>query len=245
MVDADPDQLDAPLRELGLDLLVDRELVGADRAEVEGVEDEQDLPAPEVGERDLFAVLVAQGEVGGRLPAAIIDAGRARRPGRGSARGRCARGSAACGGACRPASAGRGASGGLWRASRRCSVSSLIRSVSSATWTSAEPVSPSARPYLPISSLFFSLVRLICRQKAAHSGHGRWKLAQTALARPRRRSVHLGDQLLDPGEALLAAQALDEGDPQRRCRRGPPRGRSGRSRSGPRGRSRRSAGRRR
>ena len=50
-----------------LDLLVDRELVGADRAEVERVEDEQDLAAAEVGERDLVAVLVAEGEVGRRL----------------------------------------------------------------------------------------------------------------------------------------------------------------------------------
>ena len=67
LVDADPDQLDALLLDLRLDLLVDRELVRADRAEVERVEDEQDLAAAEVGERDLLAVLVAQGEVGGRL----------------------------------------------------------------------------------------------------------------------------------------------------------------------------------
>jgi hypothetical protein len=33
-----------------------------------------------------------------------------------------------------------------------------MRSVSSATWTSAEPVSSPDRPYLPISSCFLSFV---------------------------------------------------------------------------------------
>ena len=67
VVDADADQLDALRLDLGLDLLVDGELVRADGAEVERVEDEQHAPAAVVGQRDLLAVLVAQGEVGGRL----------------------------------------------------------------------------------------------------------------------------------------------------------------------------------
>ena len=67
VVDADADQLDALLLEFGLDLLVDRELVRADGAEVERVEDEQHATTAEVGERDLLAVLVAQREVGGRF----------------------------------------------------------------------------------------------------------------------------------------------------------------------------------
>ena len=45
VVDADPDQLDALRLDLWLDLLVDRELVAADRAEIERVEDEEDLAA--------------------------------------------------------------------------------------------------------------------------------------------------------------------------------------------------------
>ena len=67
VVDADPDELDALRLEVGLDLLVDGELVRADAAEGERVEDEQHAAAAVVGERDLFAVLVAEREVGGRL----------------------------------------------------------------------------------------------------------------------------------------------------------------------------------
>ena len=61
------DHLDALGLELRLGLLVDGELVRADRAEVERVEDEQQLAAAEVGERDLLAVLVAQREVRSRF----------------------------------------------------------------------------------------------------------------------------------------------------------------------------------
>src|SRR4249919_2189509 len=89
---------------------------------------------------------------------------------------------------------------------RRCSVSSLIRSVSRATWTSAEPVSPSARPYLPISSLFFSLVRLIAKKAPCSSEESRPLEASTDPLRVLDVGAHLGDQLLDAGEALLATQ---------------------------------------
>src|SRR4051812_30799658 len=67
-VDADPDQLHPLLGDLRLDLLVDRELVAAYGAEVAGVENEEDLAAAVVGERDLLPILVAEGEVGGLLP---------------------------------------------------------------------------------------------------------------------------------------------------------------------------------
>src|SRR5215218_6169095 len=94
---------------------------------------------------------------------------------------------------------------------RRCSVSSLIRSVSSATWTSAEPVSLSPRPYLPISSLFFSLVRLISLKSRAPGGSRPLESSTDApgvLDVP----VHLLDQLVDLVVGALAAEALDEGD---------------------------------
>src|SRR3954467_4176660 len=97
---------------------------------------------------------------------------------------------------------------------RRCSVSSLIRSVSRAIWTSAEPVSPSARPNLPISSFFFSLVRLISKKEPCSWRRSRPLEASTDALRVLDIEAHLGDQLLDAGEALLAAQALDEGNPQ-------------------------------
>src|SRR3954452_204423 len=63
-VDADPDHGHALGLDLRLDLLVDRELVAADRAEVERVEDQEDLLAAEVGERNLLAVLIAESEIG-------------------------------------------------------------------------------------------------------------------------------------------------------------------------------------
>src|SRR5918997_1560043 len=47
------------------------------------------------------------------------------------------------------------------RCSRRCSVSSLMRAVSSATWTSVEPVSASPRPYSATISRFLSAVSVI------------------------------------------------------------------------------------
>src|ERR1700742_2036465 len=67
-VDAEADQRDPGVGELALDaLLVDRELIRADGAEVERIEGDQDLAALEVGERDLFPVLVFDGEVGSRV----------------------------------------------------------------------------------------------------------------------------------------------------------------------------------
>src|SRR5689334_3093317 len=97
---------------------------------------------------------------------------------------------------------------------RRCSVSSLIRSVSRATWTSAEPVSPSARPYLPISSPFFSLVRLILKKAPCSGRRSRPLEASTDALGVLDVDAHLGDQLLDAGEAPLTAQTLDESHAQ-------------------------------
>src|ERR1700733_3688132 len=100
--------------------------------------------------------------------------------------------------------------------SRRWPVSSLIRSVSRATWTSAEPVSPSARPYLPISSLFFSLVRpMSCSPQKNRAPRGSRPLeASTDALGVLDVAAHLRDQPLGVGEALLPPQPLDEGDPQ-------------------------------
>src|SRR5919108_4470980 len=53
------------------------------------------------------------------------------------------------------------------RCSRRCWVRSLMRAVSSATWTSVDPVSESARPYLETMSRFASAVSVIRRKTVA------------------------------------------------------------------------------
>src|SRR4029077_10635716 len=98
--------------------------------------------------------------------------------------------------------------------SRRWPVSSLIRSVSRATWTSAEPVSPSARPYLPISSLFFSLARLISKKVSRSEWSSPPLGAITDPVSALDIGAHLDDQRLDPREGFLASQAGDEGDPQ-------------------------------
>ena len=67
-VDRDAVQLHTGRLQLAEDLLVHVELVGADRAEVERVED-QDRRLPAKGlERDLVAVLIPQLEVGRRGP---------------------------------------------------------------------------------------------------------------------------------------------------------------------------------
>ena len=62
-VDTDPDQGDAGVVQLGLELFVERQLVGADRAEIERVEGEQHSPAGEVGKGNLLAGVVRKGEI--------------------------------------------------------------------------------------------------------------------------------------------------------------------------------------
>src|SRR4051812_717463 len=68
VVDADSEQRGTPLFDLREYLLVDRELVRADRAEVGREEDQHDLAAAEVHQRYLLAVLVAEREVGRLRP---------------------------------------------------------------------------------------------------------------------------------------------------------------------------------
>src|SRR4051794_8737057 len=63
-VDADPDERGTPLLDLRQDLLVDGELIGADGTEVERVEGEDEPAAGEVGGRDIFAILIGEGELG-------------------------------------------------------------------------------------------------------------------------------------------------------------------------------------
>src|SRR5215217_7419238 len=62
-VDRDAEQSRAPLLELREYLLVDAQLVGADRAEVGRVEDQYHRPPAEVGERDLVAILIGKPEI--------------------------------------------------------------------------------------------------------------------------------------------------------------------------------------
>src|SRR3954449_7445123 len=90
---------------------------------------------------------------------------------------------------------------------RRCSVSSLMRAVSSATCTSAEPVSSPDRPYLPISSCFLSLVSGIRGKGERLVARGLRDDLPCGLAL----AVHLRDQLLYGREAALSPEPADEG----------------------------------
>src|SRR3954449_7816341 len=64
VIDADAQHLEVRLVEARLHLLVDRELVRTDRAEVTGIEREQDASPTKVREGDLLALVVRQREVG-------------------------------------------------------------------------------------------------------------------------------------------------------------------------------------
>src|SRR5918998_1911761 len=98
------------------------------------------------------------------------------------------------------------------RCSRRCSVSSLMRAVSSATWTSVEPVSASPRPYSATISRFLSAVSVIEPETvAAETSLG---TGVGDLARLHQIALHLVHEGVHGVEALLAAHALEEGDPQ-------------------------------
>src|SRR5919109_4037294 len=108
------------------------------------------------------------------------------------------------------------------RCSRRCSVSSLMRAVSSATWTSVEPVSPSSRPNLATMSRFASAVSVIRRTTVAGTGsptgrlRGRRRIPGRLAYLPRQDDVamHLLNELVRRLEALLAPHSLDECDAQ-------------------------------
>src|SRR3954454_10091018 len=93
------------------------------------------------------------------------------------------------------------------RCSRRCPVRSLIRCVSSATWTRVLPVSCSFSPNWVTISRLRSAVRLMReRRVAGSSGDGPGLVDVRA---------HLLDERLDRVEAPLAAQALEEFEAQR------------------------------
>src|ERR1700722_4702878 len=79
-----------------------------------------------------------------------------------------------------------------------------MRSVNSAIWTSALPVSWGVSPNLAISSCLRSWVSVMRRLRLAEQLPGLRDVA-----------VHLLDQLLHRAEALLAAQAGDELDGDR------------------------------
>src|SRR5918998_1300559 len=76
--------------------------------------------------------------------------------------------------------------------SRRCSVSPLMRSVRSATWTSVEPVSRSS-----------------CRRSGSRRRNAS---SSTQFPSPLDVGPHLLDERLGGGEASLPAQAREKGD---------------------------------
>src|SRR5918911_5459928 len=93
------------------------------------------------------------------------------------------------------------------RCSRRCAVRSLIRCVSSATWTRVFPVSCSFSPNWAMISRLRSAVRLMRQRRVAGSSCDRPGLVDVR--------AHLLDERLDRVEALFAAQPLEELEAQR------------------------------
>ena len=158
----------------------------------------------------------------------------------------CAAGSPGSAGGARPASAGRGGSGGLCFCSRRCSVRWLMRSVRSATWTLVLPVSRSLAPNLAAISRFRSVVSVIggatvadalgARTRSATEAGVRLRQPAAHIARAGDVAVHLLDQRLDAWRSA-ARRAGGAGSPgAARCRTGRRRSRSGTPRSARRGR---------
>src|SRR3954470_14072188 len=90
---------------------------------------------------------------------------------------------------------------------RRCSVSSLMRCVSSAICTRVLPVSWAFSPNWATISLLRSWVSVMRQRRVAGSPRDRPGLVDVA--------THLLDERLDRVEALLAAQSLEELQAQR------------------------------
>src|SRR3954447_4172818 len=88
-----------------------------------------------------------------------------------------------------------------------------MRSVSSATWTSVVPVSPSPWPNLATISCLRSAVTLMRRRKVAEA-LGSTRAPGADLAGLLDVGGDLLGQGLDRGEELLSAQPLQEVDPQ-------------------------------
>src|SRR3954451_12321072 len=93
------------------------------------------------------------------------------------------------------------------RCSRRCPVRSLIRCVSSATWTRVLPVSCSFSPNWEMISRLRSAVRLMRQRRVAGAACDRPAL----VAAP----ADVLAERLDGLETALAAQALEELEAQR------------------------------
>src|SRR4051812_13881218 len=91
--------------------------------------------------------------------------------------------------------------------SRRCAVRSLMRWVSRAIWTRVLPVSCSFSPNWATISALRSWVRLMRQRRVAGSSRDRPSLVDVP--------AHLLDERVDRVEALLAAQPLEELEPQR------------------------------
>ena len=85
-----------------------------------------------------------------------------------------------------------------------------MRSVSSATWTSVDPVSAPPRPYLSTSSAFFSLVRDISslKHEGASWGASGTREASTHLAGLLDVPVHLRDQFLGDAKRFSPRRRL-------------------------------------
>src|SRR3954451_25443284 len=84
-----------------------------------------------------------------------------------------------------------------------------MRAVSRATWTSVDPVSLSPLPWRATISCFCSTVSVMRRAKLAALARRGTDFAGLIDV-----PAHLGDELVDRVEALLAPQPLEEGDPQ-------------------------------
>src|SRR3954469_15539770 len=91
--------------------------------------------------------------------------------------------------------------------SRRCAVRSLMRWVSRAIWTRVLPVSCSFSPNWATISALRSWVRLMRQRRVAGSSRDRPSLVDVP--------AHLVDERVDRVEALLAAQPLEDLEPQR------------------------------
>src|SRR4029450_8043654 len=103
----------------------------------------------------------------------------------------------------------------------RCSVRSAMRLVSTATWTSAEPVSSSERAYSEMICCFSSLVSVVMFAERGYQRRLPRDRAESDLGHdlPRVGDVHCDrvNQLLHGVVALLVAQPRPELDPQARA----------------------------
>src|SRR3954453_4122131 len=93
------------------------------------------------------------------------------------------------------------------RCSRRCAVRSLMRWVSRAIWTRVLPVSSAFSPNCATISALRSWVSVMRQRRVAGASRDGPSLVDVP--------AHLVDERVDRVEALLAAQPLEELEPQR------------------------------